>query len=63
MTMLSKELESALTSAVNEVKKRNHEFLTLEHLLYAISIEEQGEADGRRAAAGCPPAGSESARR
>ncbi|WP_229596877.1 ATP-dependent Clp protease ATP-binding subunit ClpA [Pseudodesulfovibrio sediminis] len=41
--MLSKELESALTSAVNEVKSRNHEFLTLEHLLYAISIEEQGE--------------------
>lgn len=43
MTMLSKELESALTSAVNEVKRRNHEFLTLEHLLYAITIEEQGE--------------------
>ncbi|OIQ48773.1 ATP-dependent Clp protease ATP-binding subunit ClpA [Pseudodesulfovibrio hydrargyri] len=43
MTMLSKELESALTSAVNEVKRRNHEFLTLEHLLYAISIGEQGE--------------------
>nr|WP_321514413.1 ATP-dependent Clp protease ATP-binding subunit ClpA [uncultured Pseudodesulfovibrio sp.] len=43
MTMLSKELESALTSAVNEVKRRNHEFLTLEHLLYAISIEDQGE--------------------
>ena len=43
MTMLSKELESALTSAVNEVKRRNHEFLTLEHLLYAISIQEQGE--------------------
>jgi len=43
MTMLSKELESALTAAVNEVKRRNHEFLTLEHLLYAISIEEQGE--------------------
>ena len=43
MTMLSKELESALTSAVNEVKSRNHEFLTLEHLLYAISVEEQGE--------------------
>ncbi|QJB58509.1 ATP-dependent Clp protease ATP-binding subunit ClpA [Pseudodesulfovibrio sp. zrk46] len=41
--MLSKELESALTSAVNEVKRRNHEFLTLEHLLYAISTEEQGE--------------------
>ena len=43
MTMLSKELESALTAAVNEVKRRNHEFLTLEHLLYAITIEEQGE--------------------
>ncbi|WP_319584597.1 ATP-dependent Clp protease ATP-binding subunit ClpA [uncultured Pseudodesulfovibrio sp.] len=43
MTMLSKELESALTSAVNEVKRRNHEFLTLEHLLYAISTGEQGE--------------------
>jgi len=43
MTMLSKELESALTTAVNEVKRRNHEFLTLEHLLYAISIGEQGE--------------------
>ena len=43
MTMLSKELESALTVAVNEVKRRNHEFLTLEHLLYAISIEDQGE--------------------
>jgi ATP-dependent Clp protease ATP-binding subunit ClpA len=43
MTMLSKDLESALTSAVNEVKRRNHEFLTLEHLLYAISVEEQGE--------------------
>ncbi len=43
MTMLSKELESALTSAVNEVKRRNHEFLTLEHLLYAITGEEQGE--------------------
>ena len=41
--MLSKELESALTVAVNEVKRRNHEFLTLEHLLYAISIEDQGE--------------------
>jgi ATP-dependent Clp protease ATP-binding subunit ClpA len=43
MTMLSKELENALTSAVNEVKHRNHEFLTLEHLLYAISKQDQGE--------------------
>ncbi|WP_027722731.1 ATP-dependent Clp protease ATP-binding subunit ClpA [Maridesulfovibrio zosterae] len=40
--MLSKALEQALTSAVNEVRLRNHEFLTLEHLLYAIVQEEVG---------------------
>ncbi|MFW5498552.1 MULTISPECIES: ATP-dependent Clp protease ATP-binding subunit ClpA [unclassified Maridesulfovibrio] len=40
--MLSKALEQALTSAVNEVRFRNHEFLTLEHLLYAILQEEMG---------------------
>ncbi|WP_432736255.1 ATP-dependent Clp protease ATP-binding subunit ClpA [Maridesulfovibrio sp. FT414] len=40
--MLSKALEKALTSAVNEVRLRNHEFLTLEHLLYAIIQEEVG---------------------
>lgn len=40
--MLSKALEQALTSAVNEVRLRNHEFLTLEHLLYAIIQEEVG---------------------
>ena len=40
--MLSKTLEQALTSAVNEVRLRNHEFLTLEHLLYAIVQEEMG---------------------
>ncbi|WP_243547353.1 ATP-dependent Clp protease ATP-binding subunit ClpA [Pseudodesulfovibrio tunisiensis] len=41
--MLSKELENALTVAVNEVKRRNHEFLTLEHLLFAIASGDQGE--------------------
>ncbi|XPV74884.1 MAG: ATP-dependent Clp protease ATP-binding subunit ClpA [Desulfovibrio sp.] len=40
--MLSKGLENALTIAVDEVQKRNHEYLTLEHLLYAFSIEESG---------------------
>ncbi len=40
--MLSKALEQSLTSAVNEVRLRNHEFLTLEHLLYAIVQEEVG---------------------
>ena len=40
--MLSKRLESILTDAVREVKRRNHEFLTLEHLLFAIIREETG---------------------
>jgi len=31
-----------LTSAVKEVKRRNHEYLTLEHLLYAMLLEETG---------------------
>jgi ATP-dependent Clp protease ATP-binding subunit ClpA len=40
--MLSKKLERVLTSAVKEVKRRNHEYLTLEHLLYAMLLEESG---------------------
>ena len=40
--MLSKKLERVLTSAVKEVKRRNHEYLTLEHLLYAMLLEETG---------------------
>ncbi|EMG38948.1 ATP-dependent Clp protease ATP-binding subunit ClpA [Desulfocurvibacter africanus PCS] len=42
--MLSKRLETVLTDAVKEVKRRNHEFLTLEHLLYAIVREESGKS-------------------
>jgi ATP-dependent Clp protease ATP-binding subunit ClpA len=41
--MLSKRLERVLTGAVKEVKRRNHEYLTLEHLLYAILHEESGK--------------------
>ncbi len=41
--MLSKGLESALTSAVSEVKRRKHEYLTLEHLLYALCLEPTAE--------------------
>ncbi|WP_027184894.1 ATP-dependent Clp protease ATP-binding subunit ClpA [Desulfovibrio inopinatus] len=41
--MLSKKLESVLTTAVKEVKRRNHEYLTLEHLLYAILLEDEGK--------------------
>jgi ATP-dependent Clp protease ATP-binding subunit ClpA len=40
--MLSKKVQGVLSVAVNEVKRRKHEFLTLEHLLYAISFEESG---------------------
>jgi len=40
--MLSKELERILSLAVHEVKKRKHEFLTLEHLLFAYTLEKKG---------------------
>jgi len=40
--MLSKKLERVLTSAVKEVKRRGHEYLTLEHLLFAMLLEESG---------------------
>jgi len=40
--MLSKTLERVLTSAVKEVKRRGHEYLTLEHLLFAMLQEETG---------------------
>ncbi|MFP5259036.1 MAG: ATP-dependent Clp protease ATP-binding subunit ClpA [Acidobacteriota bacterium] len=40
--MLSKKLERVLTSAVKEVKRRHHEYLTLEHLLYAMLLEDSG---------------------
>ena len=42
--MLGKRLETVLTNAVKEVKRRNHEYLTLEHLLYAMAQEESGKA-------------------
>ncbi|MDP3427208.1 MAG: Clp protease N-terminal domain-containing protein, partial [Humidesulfovibrio sp.] len=37
--MLSKGLEAVLTGAFHEVRKRRHEYLTLEHLLYAMTRE------------------------
>ncbi|WP_243363235.1 ATP-dependent Clp protease ATP-binding subunit ClpA [Fundidesulfovibrio terrae] len=42
--MLGKRLERVLTNAVKEVKRRNHEYLTLEHLLHAIVGEESGKS-------------------
>jgi ATP-dependent Clp protease ATP-binding subunit ClpA len=40
--MLSKRLERVLSAAVKEVKRRHHEYLTLEHLLYALLLEQGG---------------------
>ena len=40
--MLSRRVQEILSEAVGEVRSRNHEYLTLEHLLYAIAREELG---------------------
>ena len=37
---LSRELEISLTLAIKEAKKRRHEFLCLEHVLYALLFDE-----------------------
>ncbi|HXG20228.1 MAG TPA: ATP-dependent Clp protease ATP-binding subunit ClpA [Methylomirabilota bacterium] len=37
---ISRELEVTLTLAVNEARKRRHEFLCLEHVLYALTFDE-----------------------
>ena len=41
--MLGKHLEAALAAAVTDVQSRRHEYLTLEHLLLAITEERYGE--------------------
>ena len=41
--MLGKHLETVLASAVADVQNRRHEYLTLEHLLLAITEERYGE--------------------
>lgn len=40
--MLDVNLERVFTIAVREVRSRGHEYLTLEHLLYGITAEENG---------------------
>ncbi|HZS06970.1 MAG TPA: ATP-dependent Clp protease ATP-binding subunit ClpA [Blastocatellia bacterium] len=40
--MITKELQDTLNFAVNEAMRRRHEFLTLEHLLYALLREKTG---------------------
>lgn len=42
--MLSRELERIIGGAVQEVKMRQHEFLTLEHLLYSYTIDANGQS-------------------
>ncbi len=38
--LISKELEKSLQRAYNEAKRRRHEFVTLEHLLYALTFDQ-----------------------
>ena len=42
--MIGKSLQQALGIAVHEVKRRRHEYLTLEHLLFGITLEPHGKA-------------------
>lgn len=42
--MLDSHLEHAFALAVNEVRKRRHEYFTLEHLLYGILSQEHGQS-------------------
>src|SRR5215470_11963261 len=40
--MISKELQRTLNAAANEAMRRRHEYLTLEHLLFALLEERTG---------------------
>jgi ATP-dependent Clp protease ATP-binding subunit ClpA len=41
--MLSRDLEKIFALAIREVRVRHHEFLTLEHVLYAYLLDPQGK--------------------
>ncbi len=41
--MLSRDLEKVFALAVREVRARHHEFLTLEHVLYAYLLDKKGK--------------------
>lgn len=49
--MISKELQESLNLALAEAAKRRHEYLTLEHLLYAL-LEDKGACDIIKACGG-----------
>ena len=40
--MITRELQATLLGALQEARKRRHEYLCLEHLLYLLSKEETG---------------------
>ena len=40
--MIGKKLQKALGLAVEELQRRRHEYLTLEHVLYGIASEPSG---------------------
>ena len=42
--MISKDLETALTSALGEARRRRHEYLCAEHVLYALLDDQQGRS-------------------
>lgn len=42
--MLSRDLEKIFALAVREVRTRHHEFLTLEHILYAYLLDKKGKS-------------------
>jgi len=41
--MISKELEGTLNSALKEAKTRRHEYVSLEHLLFALLRDKDGK--------------------
>ena len=41
--MISKELEGTLNFALKEAKNRRHEYVSLEHLLYALLRDKDGK--------------------
>ena len=40
--MLSRELEAALSVALQEARRRRHEYLCVEHVLYALTVDDFG---------------------
>ena len=44
--MISKELETTLSGAVAQARRRRHEYLCVEHLLYAMLDEPHGRDGG-----------------